>query len=98
MRVRADIGRAKRELSFDPHGHDPSVVSASGCPLDIFAARSALLLARPRKRFFDYALGAPCAAPQSGAGADGLTECSREMTLIEEPASLGNLHEGFVGI
>jgi hypothetical protein len=60
--------------------------------------RSALSLARPKQRIVDNALGSLCAAPQPGTGADHLTECSREMALIREPASLGNLHEGFVGI
>ena len=56
---------------------------------------------RPRVldiRAWANALGSAGVTPQSGAGADGLTECSREMTLIEEPARFGNLFDGFVGI
>ena len=48
-------------------------------------------------RAFANALGSPCATPQSGAGADGLTECTRQMARIEKPTGAGNLRESFVG-
>ena len=48
-------------------------------------------------RAFANALGSPCATPQSGAGADGLTECTRQMARIEKPAGAGNLRESLVG-
>jgi hypothetical protein len=37
------------------------------------------------------------AAPQPRTGADGLTECARQMALIRKPAGAGNLRESFVG-
>jgi hypothetical protein len=59
--------------------------------------RSALVLAPPKQRIFDNALGSPCAAPQSRTGANGLTECARQMARIEKPAGAGNLRESFIG-
>jgi hypothetical protein len=88
-----------RHVSLFNKSRDTAVILfaiAAHCRFSLL--RSDLLLARPKQRISDDALGSPCAAPQPGAGADGLTERSREMALIGEPASLGNLHEGFVGI
>jgi hypothetical protein len=44
-----------------------------------------------------FALGSPCTAPQSRTGANGLTECARQMARIEKPAGVGNLRKSFVG-
>ena len=59
--------------------------------------RSALVLAPPKQRIFNNALGSPCASPQSGAGANGLTKCTRQMGLIRKTARAGNFRESFVG-
>jgi|HubBroStandDraft_4_1064222.scaffolds.fasta_scaffold3102737_1 hypothetical protein len=42
-------------------------------------------------------LASHCATPQSRAGADGLTECTRQMGLIRKTARAGNFRESFVG-
>ena len=48
-------------------------------------------------RAFANALDSLYAAPQSGTGADGLPESTRQMALIRKPARAGNLRESFVG-
>jgi hypothetical protein len=48
-------------------------------------------------RAFANVLDSLCSTPQTRTGADGLTECARQMALIRKPASAGNLRESFVG-
>src|ERR1700675_2743204 len=49
-----------------------------------------------KPRALANALGSPRTAPQSRTGANGLTECARQIARIEKPAGAGNLRESFI--
>jgi hypothetical protein len=83
-----------RHVSLSNKFRDAAVILfeiAARCTFSL--RRSALVLAPPKQRIFDNALGSPCASPQSGAGANGLTKCARQMALITKTTNSGNLRD-----
>ena len=87
-----------RHVSLSNKSRDAAVILfeiAARCTFSL--RRSALVLAPPKQRIFDNALGSPCASPQSGAGANGLTKCTRQMALITKTTNSGNLREILIG-
>jgi hypothetical protein len=87
-----------RHVSLSNKSREAAVILfeiAARCTFSL--RRSALVLAPPKQRIFDNALGSPCASPQSGACANGLTKCTRQMALITKTTNSRNLREILIG-